>query len=85
MCDSSRPSEQSELKLACNEFERPELSRDIDVRNWCPQETPGDRCKTDAGIRRSLPAAKREAGMEPTERRMVLPGGIFVSSRKDPV
>lgn len=56
-----RPSEQSELKLACNEFERPELSRDIDVRNWCPQETPGDRCKTDAGIGRSLPAAKREA------------------------
>ncbi|KAK1343142.1 hypothetical protein QTO34_015916 [Cnephaeus nilssonii] len=55
-----RPSEQSELKLVCSEFERSELSRDIDVRNWCPQETPGDRCKTDAGIGRSLPAAKRE-------------------------
>ncbi|XP_036279254.1 transmembrane protein 131-like isoform X5 [Pipistrellus kuhlii] len=55
-----RPSEQNELKLTCSEFERSELSRDIDVRNWCPQETPGDRCKTDAGIGRSLPAAKRE-------------------------
>ncbi|XP_070271443.1 transmembrane protein 131-like isoform X2 [Myotis yumanensis] len=56
-----RPSEQNELKLACNEFERPELSRDIDVRNWCPQETPEDRCKTGAGVGRSLPAAKKEA------------------------
>lgn len=83
--DSSRPSEQSELKLVCSEFERSELSRDIDVKNWCPQETPGDRCKTDAGLGRSLPATKREAGMEPIELRMVVLGGIFVSLRKYPV
>ncbi|XP_016000090.2 transmembrane protein 131-like isoform X2 [Rousettus aegyptiacus] len=56
-----RPSEQSELKLACGEFERSELSRDIDVRNWCIEETPGEMCKADAGVGRSLPAAQREA------------------------
>ncbi|XP_015456168.1 transmembrane protein 131-like [Pteropus alecto] len=56
-----RPSEQSELKLVCGEFERSELSRDIDVRNWCIEETPGELCKTDAGVGRSLPAAQREA------------------------
>ncbi|XP_039731859.1 transmembrane protein 131-like isoform X3 [Pteropus medius] len=57
-----RPSEQSELKLVCGEFERSELSRDIDVRSWCREETPGELCKTDAGVGRSLPAAQREAG-----------------------
>nr|XP_019577919.1 PREDICTED: transmembrane protein 131-like isoform X2 [Rhinolophus sinicus] len=56
-----RSSEQSELKLGCSEFERSELSGDIDVRNWCVQETSGEMCKTDAGIGRSLPAAQREA------------------------
>lgn len=59
---SSRPSEQSELKLGCSEFERSELSGDMDVRNWCIQDTPGEMCKTDAGTGRSLPAAQREAG-----------------------
>lgn len=63
MCGSCRPSEQSELKLVCSEFERSELSRDIDVRNWCIEETPGDMCKADAGVGRSLPAAQREAGV----------------------
>ncbi|XP_014635709.1 PREDICTED: transmembrane protein 131-like [Ceratotherium simum simum] len=56
-----RPSEQSELKLVCSEFERSELSSDMDVRNWCIQENPGEMCKTDAGIGSSLPAAQGEA------------------------
>ncbi|XP_066136574.1 transmembrane protein 131-like isoform X1 [Saccopteryx bilineata] len=55
-----RPSEQSELKLVCGDFERSELSRDIDVRNWCAQEAPGDTCKADACVGRRLPAAQRE-------------------------
>lgn len=63
VCGSSRPSEQSELKLVCNAFERPELSSDINVRNWCIQENPGEICKTDAGIGSSLPAAQEEAGV----------------------
>ncbi|GAB5570441.1 transmembrane protein 131-like isoform X1 [Prionailurus iriomotensis] len=58
------PSEQSELKLVCNAFERPELSSDINVRNWCIQENPGEICKTDAGIGSSLPAAQEEAVRE---------------------
>lgn len=62
-CGSSRPSEQSELKLVCNEFERSELSSDISVRNWCIQENPGEICKMDTGIGSSLPAAQGEAGM----------------------
>ncbi|KAF3818573.1 hypothetical protein GH733_011990 [Mirounga leonina] len=56
-----RPSEQSELKLVCSEFERSELSSDIDVRNWCIQENPGEICKTDAGIGSPLSAAQGEA------------------------
>nr|XP_031540177.1 transmembrane protein 131-like [Vicugna pacos] len=56
-----RPSEQSELKLACSEFERSELSGDLDVRSWCIQENPGETCKTDAGLGCSLPAAQGEA------------------------
>ena len=64
-CGSSRPSEQSELKLVCSEFERSELSSDIDLRSWCIQENPGEACKTDAGIGSSLPASQGEAGMEP--------------------
>ncbi|KAM9677304.1 transmembrane protein 131-like isoform 5-T5 [Trichechus inunguis] len=56
----SRPSEQSELKLVCSEFGRPELSSDMDVRNWCIQENTGEVCKTDAEIG-SLPAAQGEA------------------------
>uniref|UniRef100_A0A8C0JNV7 Transmembrane protein 131-like n=1 Tax=Canis lupus dingo TaxID=286419 RepID=A0A8C0JNV7_CANLU len=57
-----RPSEQSELKLVCNEFERSELNSGIDVRNWCVQESPGEICKTDGGMGGSLPAAQGEAG-----------------------
>ncbi|KAB1282376.1 Transmembrane protein 131-like [Camelus dromedarius] len=56
-----RPSEQSELKLVCSELERSELSGDLDVRSWCIQENPGETCKTDAGLGRSLPAAQGEA------------------------
>ncbi|XP_037024016.2 transmembrane protein 131-like isoform X1 [Artibeus jamaicensis] len=56
-----RPSEQSELNLVCTEFERSELSRTIDVRSWCPQESSGEMCKTGAGIRRSSPVAQRDA------------------------
>eukprot|EP00071_Canis_lupus_P025676 XP_022259233.1 transmembrane protein 131-like isoform X3 [Canis lupus familiaris] len=56
-----RPSEQSELKLVCNEFERSELNSGIDVRNWCVQESPGEICKTDGGMGGSLPAAQGEA------------------------
>ncbi|KAJ8782469.1 hypothetical protein J1605_010177 [Eschrichtius robustus] len=57
----SQPSEQSELKLVCSEFERSELSSDIDLRSWCIQENPGEACKTDAGIGSSLPASQGEA------------------------
>lgn len=60
-----RPSEQSELKLVCGQFERSELSGDMDVRSWCVQEAPGEMCKTDAGIGGSLPTAQREAGTQP--------------------
>ncbi|XP_076995870.1 transmembrane protein 131-like isoform X2 [Tamandua tetradactyla] len=56
----SRPSEHSELKLVCNEFERSEPSGDIDVRNWCIRENTGEICKTDAEIG-SLPTAQGEA------------------------
>uniref|UniRef100_A0A673SVQ4 Transmembrane protein 131-like n=1 Tax=Suricata suricatta TaxID=37032 RepID=A0A673SVQ4_SURSU len=56
-----RPSEQSELKLVCNAFERPEPSSDIDVRSWCVQENPGEVVKTDAGIGSSSPPAREEA------------------------
>lgn len=61
--DSCRPSEQSELKLVCSEFETSELSGDINVRNWCIQENPGEVCKPDAGVGSSLPATQGEAGM----------------------
>ncbi|XP_008583451.1 PREDICTED: transmembrane protein 131-like, partial [Galeopterus variegatus] len=55
------PSEQSELKLVCNNFERAELSSDVDVRNWCIQENTGKICKADAEISSGLSAAQREA------------------------
>ncbi|XP_062964213.1 transmembrane protein 131-like isoform X3 [Cynocephalus volans] len=57
----SRPSEQNELKLVCNDFERAELSSDVDVRNWCIQENTGKICKADAEISSGLSAAQREA------------------------
>lgn len=85
----SRPSEQSELKLVCSQFERSELSGDIDVRSWCVQEAPGETCKTDAGIGGSLPAAQRETGMEPhgapVGASVGAPGGTRVSLGKHPV
>ncbi|XP_042637342.1 transmembrane protein 131-like [Orycteropus afer afer] len=56
----SRPSEQSELKLVCSEFERSELKSGMDIRNWCIQENTGEICKTDTEIG-SLPAAQGEA------------------------
>ncbi|XP_058136389.1 transmembrane protein 131-like isoform X2 [Dasypus novemcinctus] len=55
----SRPSEHSELKLVCNEFERCEPRSDSDIRNWCIQENTGGICKTGAETG-SLPAKKGE-------------------------
>lgn len=63
VCGSSRPPEQSDLKLVCSDFERSELSSDINVRSWCIQESTREVCKADAEIASSLPAAQREAGM----------------------
>ncbi|XP_050647953.1 transmembrane protein 131-like isoform X3 [Macaca thibetana thibetana] len=57
----SRPPEQSDLKLGCSDFERSELSSDINVRSWCIQESTREVCKADAEIASSLPAAQREA------------------------
>ncbi|XP_054205427.1 transmembrane protein 131-like isoform X37 [Homo sapiens] len=57
----SRPPEQSDLKLVCSDFERSELSSDINVRSWCIQESTREVCKADAEIASSLPAAQREA------------------------
>uniref|UniRef100_A0A8D1G5P7 Transmembrane protein 131-like n=1 Tax=Sus scrofa TaxID=9823 RepID=A0A8D1G5P7_PIG len=56
-----RPSEQSELKLVCSEFERSTLSSDIAVRSWCLQENPRQTCKADAGVGSSLPTSQGEA------------------------
>uniref|UniRef100_A0A8C6D6V1 Transmembrane protein 131-like n=1 Tax=Moschus moschiferus TaxID=68415 RepID=A0A8C6D6V1_MOSMO len=57
-----RPSDQSELKLVCSEFERSEMSSDINVRNWRIQENPGEACKAGASTGSSLPATQGEAG-----------------------
>ncbi|XP_023369242.1 transmembrane protein 131-like isoform X5 [Otolemur garnettii] len=57
----SRPSEQSELKLMCSDFEKSELNSDIDVRNWCIQENTRESCKADAEVASSLPAGQSEA------------------------
>ena len=64
-CGSSRPSDQSELKLVCSEFERSELSSDVNVRNWRIQENPGEACRAGASTGNSLPATQGEAGTEP--------------------
>lgn len=64
-CGSSRPSDQSELKLMCSEFERSELSGDINVRNWRIQENPGEACGAAASTGSSLRATQGEAGTEP--------------------
>lgn len=60
---SSRPSEQSELKLVSGDMERAELSGDSDVRSWCMQENTRELCKADSATSDSSPAAQREAGM----------------------
>uniref|UniRef100_A0A8C2RB41 Transmembrane protein 131-like n=1 Tax=Capra hircus TaxID=9925 RepID=A0A8C2RB41_CAPHI len=56
-----RPSDQSELKLMCSEFERSELSGDINVRNWRVQESPGEACRAAASTGSSLRATQGEA------------------------
>ncbi|XP_069413397.1 transmembrane protein 131-like isoform X3 [Ovis canadensis] len=56
-----RPSDQSELKLMCSEFERSELSSDINVRNWRIQENPGEACGAAASTGSSLRATQGEA------------------------
>ncbi|XP_078222500.1 transmembrane protein 131-like isoform X11 [Callithrix jacchus] len=58
----SRLSEQSDLKLVCSDFERSELSSDLNVRSWCVQESTREIGKADAEIASSLPVAQREAG-----------------------
>ncbi|XP_017659014.1 transmembrane protein 131-like isoform X2 [Nannospalax galili] len=55
---SPRPSEQSELKLVCSDFERPELSSDIG--SWCVQESTREICKAGVETAGSSPA-RREA------------------------
>lgn len=64
-CGSSRPSDQSELKLVCSELERSELSSDVDVRNWRIQENAGEACRAGPSTGSSLPATQGEAGTEP--------------------
>nr|XP_020764536.1 transmembrane protein 131-like [Odocoileus virginianus texanus] len=56
-----RPSDQSELKLVCSEFERSELSSDVNVRNWRIQESPGEACRAGASTGGSLPGTQGEA------------------------
>ncbi|OBS57734.1 hypothetical protein A6R68_11144, partial [Neotoma lepida] len=55
---ASRPSEQSELKLVCSDFERPEPSSD--VRSWCAQDSTGEICKAGVEISGSSPAQREE-------------------------
>ncbi|XP_062992321.1 transmembrane protein 131-like isoform X4 [Elgaria multicarinata webbii] len=43
---SARVPEQTELKHVCNEFERPELRTNINIRNWYAQNN-GETCKGD--------------------------------------
>ncbi|XP_044286563.1 transmembrane protein 131-like isoform X4 [Varanus komodoensis] len=43
---SARVPEQTELKHVCNEFERPELRTNINIRNWYAQSN-GETCKGD--------------------------------------
>ncbi|XP_073897424.1 transmembrane protein 131-like isoform X2 [Castor canadensis] len=54
VAQTARP-EQSELKLVCNDFERSELSGNIDIRSWCVQENTGEICKIDSKIVSSSP------------------------------
>ncbi|XP_028750120.1 transmembrane protein 131-like isoform X1 [Peromyscus leucopus] len=55
---ASRPSEQSELKLVCSDFERPEPSSD--ARSWCARDSPGEMCKAGVDILGSSPAQREE-------------------------
>ncbi|XP_023579437.1 transmembrane protein 131-like [Octodon degus] len=56
----SRPSEQSELKLVCSDFERSELSGDVTVRSCCMQENTRELPKADLMTANSSPTAQRE-------------------------
>ncbi|XP_060634803.2 transmembrane protein 131-like isoform X2 [Anolis sagrei] len=55
---SARVPEQTELKHACSEFERPELRTNINIRNWCAQSN-GETCK---GDEKTGLTTQREAG-----------------------
>ncbi|XP_036046340.1 transmembrane protein 131-like isoform X6 [Onychomys torridus] len=55
---ASRPSEQSELKLVCSDFERPEPSSD--ARSWCARGSTGEMCKAGVEILGSSPARREE-------------------------
>ncbi|XP_075399789.1 transmembrane protein 131-like isoform X2 [Tenrec ecaudatus] len=57
---TSRPSEHSDLKLVCKDFERPELSGAVEIRSWCVLEHPGETGRATAE-RGSVPAAQGEA------------------------
>ncbi|XP_051055402.1 transmembrane protein 131-like isoform X1 [Phodopus roborovskii] len=55
---TSRPSEQSELKLVCSDFERPDPSNGI--RSWCAQDSTGEVCKAGVEMSDSSPAQREE-------------------------
>ncbi|XP_052586581.1 transmembrane protein 131-like isoform X3 [Peromyscus californicus insignis] len=55
---ASRPSEQSELKLVCGDFERPEPSSD--ARSWCARDSTGEMCKAGMEILGGSPAQREE-------------------------
>ncbi|XP_060234479.1 transmembrane protein 131-like isoform X3 [Meriones unguiculatus] len=55
---ASRSSEQNELKLACSEFERSELSSG--VRSWCAQDSTGEHWKAGMEIAGSSPVHREE-------------------------
>ncbi|XP_059121526.1 transmembrane protein 131-like isoform X4 [Peromyscus eremicus] len=55
---ASRSSEQSELKLVCSDFERPEPSSD--ARSWCARDSTGEMCKAGVEILGGSPAQREE-------------------------
>ncbi|XP_075806487.1 transmembrane protein 131-like isoform X1 [Microtus pennsylvanicus] len=55
---ASRPSEQSELKLVCSGFERPEPSGD--GRSWSTQDSTREMCKPGLETSGSFPARREE-------------------------
>ncbi|XP_048189766.1 transmembrane protein 131-like isoform X3 [Perognathus longimembris pacificus] len=62
IAQASRPTEQSELKLLCGDFERSELRGDMDVRSWCIQENTGEVCKVATEMASSSSARREEEG-----------------------